>query len=75
MDFFLNRFDTKLAVGGSGGVRGIEGHVVSHCFKPLVTRFVEALKEIRENMVSRVITGNKTYYTYLFGIFRLFIAK
>lgn len=46
-------------------MRGIEGHVVSHCFKPLVTRFVEALKEIRENMVSRVITANKTYYTCL----------
>ncbi|CAH1135888.1 unnamed protein product [Ceutorhynchus assimilis] len=34
-------------LGGTSGVRGVEGHVVSHCFKPLVTRFVEALKEIR----------------------------
>ncbi|KAF7271721.1 hypothetical protein GWI33_015431 [Rhynchophorus ferrugineus] len=38
---------SPLTVGGTGGVRGIESHIVSHCFKPLVTRFVEASKEIR----------------------------
>lgn len=37
------------AVGGAGGVRGIEGHTVSYCFKSLVTRFVDALKEIRSH--------------------------
>lgn len=42
------------AVGGAGGVKGIEGHTVSYCFKSLVTRFVDALKEIRthDNIVN-----------------------
>ncbi|XP_066154738.1 protein unc-80 homolog isoform X3 [Euwallacea fornicatus] len=38
---------SPLTVGGAGGIRGIEGHTVNYCFKPLVTRFVETLKEIR----------------------------
>ncbi|CAG9815242.1 unnamed protein product [Phaedon cochleariae] len=32
---------------GAAGIRGVEGRIVSHCFKPLVTRFVECGKEIR----------------------------
>ncbi|XP_030758641.1 protein unc-80 homolog isoform X4 [Sitophilus oryzae] len=40
---------SPLTLGGTAGVRGIESHVVSHCFKPLVTRFVEASKEIRSH--------------------------
>jgi len=45
------------AVGGAGGVKGIEGHTVSYCFKSLVTRFVDALKEIRthENIVNYML--------------------
>ncbi|KAH1025785.1 hypothetical protein HUJ05_010443 [Dendroctonus ponderosae] len=38
---------SPLTVGGAGGIRGVEGHVINHCFKPLVSRFVDALKEIR----------------------------
>ncbi|KAL1497693.1 hypothetical protein ABEB36_008611 [Hypothenemus hampei] len=39
---------SPLTVGGlGGGIRGIEAHLVNHCFKPLVTRFVDAQKDIR----------------------------
>ncbi|XP_060527222.1 protein unc-80 homolog isoform X3 [Cylas formicarius] len=44
---------SPLSVGGvGGGTRGVEGQVVTHCLKPLVTRFVRAMKEIKspENM-------------------------
>lgn len=39
---------------GGGGIRGIEGQIMSHVFKPLVTRFVESIKEIKahDNTVS-----------------------
>ncbi|KAK9884494.1 hypothetical protein WA026_007335 [Henosepilachna vigintioctopunctata] len=37
---------SPLSVGGSG-IRGVEGDIVSHTFKPLVTRFVEIAKEVK----------------------------
>ncbi|XP_056632405.1 protein unc-80 homolog isoform X2 [Diorhabda sublineata] len=32
---------------GGGGIKGIEGTIISHIFKPLVTRFVESSKDIK----------------------------
>ncbi|KAJ8917160.1 hypothetical protein NQ315_012652 [Exocentrus adspersus] len=32
---------------GGGGIRGVEGQIMSHVFKPLVSRFVESNKEIK----------------------------
>lgn len=42
-----------IGVGGSG-IKGIEGTIMSHVFKPLVTRFVQSVKEIKtaDSMVS-----------------------
>ncbi|KAL3277360.1 hypothetical protein HHI36_012710 [Cryptolaemus montrouzieri] len=37
---------SPLSVGGSG-IRGVEGEIIAHTFKPLVTRFVEVAKEMR----------------------------
>lgn len=48
-------YASNFGVGvGGGGIRGVEGQVMSHVFKPLVTRFVNSGKEIRapENLVS-----------------------
>ncbi|CAH0559503.1 unnamed protein product [Brassicogethes aeneus] len=41
-----NSLLSPLSVGG-GGIRGIEGQIVGHVFKPLVTRFVNSLKDIK----------------------------
>ncbi|KAJ8932970.1 hypothetical protein NQ314_014301 [Rhamnusium bicolor] len=32
---------------GGGGIRGVEGQIMSHVFKPVVTRFVESSKDIK----------------------------
>lgn len=48
-------YATNFGAGlGGSGVRGVEGQVVSHIFKALVTRFVKSMKEIKssENLVS-----------------------
>lgn len=48
-------YATNFGAGvGGGGIRGVEGQIMSHTFKPLVTRFVNSTKEIRapENLVS-----------------------
>ncbi|XP_015837449.1 protein unc-80 homolog isoform X10 [Tribolium castaneum] len=37
-------FDTGV---GGGGMRGVEGQVMTHVFKPLVTRFVGSAKELK----------------------------
>ncbi|KAG5895326.1 hypothetical protein JTB14_000598 [Gonioctena quinquepunctata] len=37
---------SPLSLGG-GGIRGVEGQIISHVLKPLVTRFVESNKEIK----------------------------
>lgn len=39
---------------GGGGIRGVEGQIISNVFKNLITRFVECSKEIKspENLVS-----------------------
>ncbi|XP_015837451.1 protein unc-80 homolog isoform X11 [Tribolium castaneum] len=37
---------SPLSVGG-GGMRGVEGQVMTHVFKPLVTRFVGSAKELK----------------------------
>ncbi|XP_050309913.1 protein unc-80 homolog isoform X2 [Anthonomus grandis grandis] len=36
-------------LSGGSGVRGTEAHVITYAFKPLVTRYVEALKDIRSS--------------------------
>lgn len=45
-----------IGVGG-GGIKGVEGSIMSHVFKPLITRFVESVKEIKtpDSMVSIAI--------------------
>ncbi|XP_031332358.1 protein unc-80 homolog isoform X3 [Photinus pyralis] len=41
-------YATNFGAGlGGGGLRGIEGQVISHVFKALVTRFVKSTKEIK----------------------------
>ncbi|XP_050510714.1 protein unc-80 homolog isoform X5 [Diabrotica virgifera virgifera] len=41
-------YGTNFGAGlGGGGIRGIEGTIMSHVFKPLVTRFVDSSKEIK----------------------------
>lgn len=39
---------------GGGSIRGVEGQIMSHVFKPLVTRFVDSSKDLKtqENLVS-----------------------
>ena len=56
-------FDAGL---GGGGIRGVEGHVVSSVFKALVTRFVEGSKEIKapENLVSGFVFGSLVHLVY-----------
>ncbi|CAH1139308.1 unnamed protein product [Phyllotreta striolata] len=41
---YASNFDTGL---GGGGIRGIESTIMSHVFKPLVTRFVESTDEVK----------------------------
>ncbi|XP_065170367.1 protein unc-80 homolog isoform X8 [Atheta coriaria] len=39
---------STLGVGlGGGGIRGVEGQIMSNIFKPLVTRFVSSAKELK----------------------------
>lgn len=42
---------------GGGGIRGVEGQIMSHVFKPVVTRFVESNKEIKssDSLVGNII--------------------
>lgn len=52
---YATNFDTGV---GGGGMRGVEGQIMTHAFKPLVTRFVNSAKELKmpENLVkSRLI--------------------
>lgn len=49
-------YPTNFGAGvGGGGIRGVEGQIMSHVLKPMVTRFVNSIKEIRsaENLVSK----------------------
>ncbi|XP_017782231.1 PREDICTED: LOW QUALITY PROTEIN: protein unc-80 homolog, partial [Nicrophorus vespilloides] len=41
---YATNFGTGL---GGGGIRGVEGQIISSVFKPLVTRFVDSSKEIK----------------------------
>ncbi|GLV31802.1 uncoordinated 80 [Carabus blaptoides fortunei] len=41
---YATNFGTGL---GGGGIRGVEGQVISYVFKALVTRFVNSIKEIK----------------------------
>ncbi|KAF5273419.1 hypothetical protein FQA39_LY07436 [Lamprigera yunnana] len=41
-------YSTNFGAGlGGGGIRGVEGQIVSHVFKSLVTRFVKSSKEMK----------------------------
>ncbi|KAJ8947309.1 hypothetical protein NQ318_004561 [Aromia moschata] len=41
-------YESNFGVGvGGGGIRGVEGKIMSHVFKPMVTRFVESSREIK----------------------------
>lgn len=44
---YSSNFGVGVGGGGGGGIKGVEGAIISHVFKPLVTRFVEAIKELK----------------------------
>mgnify|MGYP005983791035 CR=1 FL=1 len=48
---YSTNFDTGV---GGGGIRGVEGQIMTHVFKTAVTRFVDSAKEIKspDNMVT-----------------------
>lgn len=55
--------------GGSGGcIRGIEGQIVSHIFKPLVTRFINATRDmkIHDNYVYSPIESATSIFFSIF---------
>jgi hypothetical protein len=70
---YATNFDTGV---GGGGIRGVEGQIMSHVFKPLVTRFVDSAKEIKtpDNLVI-FFTSPLDDHLYPYRIFRGCTAK